>query len=107
METKYKLKKEVRTFFKKDVANDIENADFWEDKNIPIEILDEVDLVFVDYGQKEIGGHTSLQRWSRDGGEAHFKFTVKIIDMDNKEFNSVNIPEVMDNIQLALNAYFK
>ena len=104
---KYRLKKEARQFFDGELGKEIQPIKYWNSKTIPIELLDEVERVWVVLGH-ENGNSTSLDGWtSQRGGEAHFHFTIKAMDIENSDYNAVKIPELMDEIQKACNKFFK
>ena len=106
---KYKLKKEARQFFDEKFHEKIYPLDVWKKEVISIKLLDEVDNVYIDFGIKSSESGTSLQGWCSDNGnpKAHFHFTVNVTDISNSNYESVNIPHVMDEMQKMLNKYFK
>lgn len=112
MELKYKLKVNARQFFNKERSKDINTAEWWKKHySIPIELLDEVDMVYVDYGHLRIlSSGTEVQDlhgWSSEGGKAHFEFTLKVLDLEYDKYKGVQIPKLMDEIQKVCNKYFK
>lgn len=104
---KYRLKKEARQFFKKKHHTDIKTEEEWFKNRIPIEVLEEVEKVYLKYGVKTSEAAASL--CGLDHGEklAHFEFTVIVEDITFKEYESVDTSEMMDKIQKVLNQYFK
>lgn len=109
MTQKYKLKVNARQFFSKEYARHIEPMTFWKSVEVPIQLLDEVDLVYVDYGHESVldsgTKYNSLSGWRKE--EADFKFTIKVQEMTSKEYNEVNIHELMDEFQKIANKFFK
>jgi hypothetical protein len=109
--TKYKLKKEARQFFEDKYHQEIKEISFWKDLCIPIQLLDEVDIVYVDYGHESIltsGTKTSsLKGWSREGKRAEFRFSLQVNDIEISDYEKVDIVELMDEIQKVTNSYFK
>lgn len=109
MEQKFKLKKEARAFFKEYLGRRIQTLESWNKDNIPIQLIEKTDLCYVYFGhdeKTEDGVHTMLNKWESDGKCADFRFTLRIDDIEYKEYNSVEIAEVMDEIQVVLNKYF-
>lgn len=108
---KYKLKVNARQFYPTELHRYTETLEVWKKKNIPIELLDEVDVVYITFGhEKELSGGTktaSLCGWKSEGQEAHFHFTLKVSDISNQDYNKVSISELMDNMQKITNNYFK
>lgn len=104
----YKLKKEARQFFPGDLSYKTMPLERWESLIIPVNLLDEVEKVYIDFGRKD-GIRTDLRGWSSNDGSpnAHFEFTVRVNDIENEEYKEVSIPDVMDEIQKVLNKYFK
>ena len=109
METKYKLKVDARKFFTKEYSRHIEPIRFWESVNIHINLLDEVDTVYVDYGHESVlesGTKTSsLSGWNKDF--ADFRFAIKFPEMKHDQYEKVKIHELMDEFQKVANRYFK
>ncbi len=110
MTQKYKLKVDARKFFSKEYARHIEPMTFWKSVEVPIQLLDEVDLVYVDYGHESVlesgTKYSSLSGWSGQEG-AQYKFTIKVQDMKNAEYEKVNIHELMDEFQKVANRFFR
>ena len=104
---RYRLKKEARQFFKDKYHTGVNSFEYWKQNNIPIEVLEEVEKVYLKYGVKTSEAAASL--CGLDHGEklAHFEFTVIVEDITHKEYESVDTSEMMDNIQKVLNRYFK
>jgi len=108
MEKKYKLKQEVRKFFPKMQQKEVGTLDSWK-KNytVGIEILEEVPRVYITAGiSRDDDTTVSISGWNSPSGEAHFHFTARIQDFDHKEYDEMNLPEAMDEIQKVLNKYF-
>lgn len=106
MPQKYKLKEAARQFFDKDTARRIDTLDCWQKQTIPIQLLEEVSNVHIEYGHKN-GIRTDLCEWKNEGEVAEFKFTVVVSEIGNKDYESVSIPYVMDKIQKVLDEVFK
>ena len=106
---KYKLKKEARQFFDEKYHTKIYPLSIWEKELISINLLDEVENVYVDYGVKTSPNSSNLSGWSSNDGnpKAHFEFTVNVLDIENRSYESVKVAEVIDEIQKVLNKYFK
>jgi len=104
---KYKLKVKARRFFP-EMSKDVEKIEFWKKNVIPIQLLDEVDLVYIEYGQKACSGEKrALEGWSLTPLKAQFTFTLKVMDVEYNDYNKINIPELMDKIQIVVNRFFK
>lgn len=108
MEKKYKLKQEVRKFFTETPQKEIMTLEDWN-KNYTVcsEILEEVPRVYVHSGiSRDEGKSYSIRGWGSSPKEAHFHFTVRVQDIECKEYEEVKIPELMDEVQKVLNKYF-
>lgn len=108
---KYRLKPDARKFFDKKLHHENQKMIWWQKYyGIPIELLDEVEMVYIDYGHSyklESGTKTAnLQGWQSDGRKARFHFTVKIDDIEHKDYDKINLADVMQEIQTVLNDYF-
>jgi hypothetical protein len=103
----YKLKKEARNFFDENLAKEVKPLKFWKNENIHINLLEEVDNVYVEYGIKRSETVTDLRGWeSGDGNpKAHLNFTVYIRNLAEGSYNSIDITEMMDEIQKTLNRF--
>lgn len=109
MELKYKLKVEARQFFDEKDSKVVEKLEYWKDNLIPIQLLEEVDLVYIEYGQEDDSGEIktrTLQGWNQDPLRAHFDFTLKFRDLEYDDYKKINIPELMDKIQVVVNIFF-
>lgn len=106
METKYKLKPEARQFFGDKYHTQIGDLKLWKSTGIPIELLDEVELVYVQLGH-ERDNSSSLCGWSLKGPEAHFHFTIKVRDIDNTQYQEIDRAKLIDEIQKVTNRFFK
>lgn len=108
---KYKLKIDARRFFDEKHHTDVCELKYWKDHEIPIQVLDEVDRVYIDLGHEyslSTGTKSrSISGWKNDGKEAHLNFSLKVLDIEHKEYKSINVPEVMDEIQKVVNKYFR
>ncbi len=107
--TKYKLKKKARQFFDEKFHEKIFSLEFWQKETISINLLEEVENVYVDYGIKSSELGTSLKGWDSNNGnpKAQFHFTVNVNEISNKNYDRVKIPELMDEMQKVLNKFFK
>ena len=105
----YKLKIDARKFFSDDYAKTIESSDYWKKKLIPIELLDEVPRVYIDYGHESTlsSGNKATHScgWRAAGKKAEFHFTVKVSDMEYVDYDNINIGELMDKIQETMNEF--
>lgn len=106
---KYKLKKEARQFFKNDLHEKIYTLETWNKQGMPINILDEVDRVHIEYGIKTSEHGTDLKGWSSNDGnpKGHFHFTVNVSDIDNDKYEDISVPKLMDEMQKVINSFFK
>ncbi len=106
---KYRLKKDARQFFDEKFHDKISSLEFWEKEIISINLLDEVENVYVEYGIKSSENGTSLKGWGDGYGnpKAQFHFTVNVKDISCKKYDTVKIPELMDEMQKVLNRFFK
>lgn len=104
---KYKLKADARKFFKKDFSTQVKDLIWWNKNLISEELLDECSMVTVEYGHKRNESYTTLSGWDGNTKEAKFEFTVKVLDMENKDYTGVKVCCVMDEIQKVLDKYFK
>ncbi len=105
---KFKLKKEARQFFDKDYHKEINSFEFWETLKIPLPLLDEVESVYIDYGhcdKNPNGSTTRLASWQSDGKSAQYRFTVHVQDINLTEYASVNISELMDEMQKVVKGF--
>ncbi len=104
---RYRLKKEARQFFKDKYHTDIEAFEYWEEKKIPIEVLEEVEKVYLKYGISNGDRVVSLCGLDHAKKLSHFEFTVMVEDITYNEYKSVNTSKMMDKIQIVLNQFFK
>lgn len=109
MNTKFKLKKQARQFFDKELHSAIMSLDSWKKNEISIHLLDEVESIYVEYGIKSGENSKNMKGWSSNNGNptAHINFTLHINDINLDEYDDIDISEVMDKIQSVLNTYFK
>jgi len=109
METKFKLKKEARQFFNKDLHDDISVLEYWEKKGIHKNLLEEVPLVHITYGHHDYYNNqiksSSLSGWSKEHSD--FKFTIVLPELSNEDYHLVEIPRLMDEMQTVINSHFK
>ncbi len=107
---KYRLKKEVREFFKDKFSTDIYSLETWRSYTIPEEILELVPKVHIIYGNEYITSSgtkvSSLKGCSGPDKEAKFHFTIVFSDITFNEYDEVDVAEVMDEIQQVLNRRF-
>ena len=111
MAQKFKLKKEVRHLFDTKYSEQIEDLKFWEAANFRTELLDKVDRIYVDYGHENISKEkytaTDLRGWSSVNNKAQFRFTINVLDMENRDYEKINMPEMMDEIQKMINNFIE
>jgi predicted RNA-binding protein with TRAM domain len=105
--TKYRLKKEARQFFKKDLSENVKPIEFWVSKNIHENLLEETEKVYVEYGKWASDVSKSLKSHDGNNKLAALEFTVFITDCPSDVYNDIPVPKVMDEIQKVLNRYFK
>ena len=109
MKTLYRLKKEARQFFSERMAKQIAKLEYWEKQNVHMNLLEQVENVYVEYGIKDTPNSASLCGWSSNNGvtpSAEFRFTLKVNDIELNQYQTVNIPDLMDAIQEAANKFF-
>jgi len=106
-----KLKKKARQFFEIQYHKEIKPLKFWQSLNIHLNLLDEVELCYIDYGHteklSESATCTSLCGWTYEGNKATFRFTLNVSDIEHSQYDKVKIAEVMDEMQKVANKYFK
>ena len=107
MTQKYKLNPDARKFFDEHLQREVQTKDWWEKQVIPIQLLEEVPNVYIEYGRKISEYSTSLKEWQTDGKRAKFEFTISVNDISYADYNKVSIPFLMDKIQSVVNDYFK
>jgi hypothetical protein len=107
MEQLYRLKKEARQFFGEQEKGAAKPLDWWQGQCISRVLLDEVEMVYVQYGQVVDALRTSLCGHEGPKQKAHFHFTVYIEGMSDKEYDKVDVIAVMDEVQKVLNRFFK
>ena len=107
-EIKYRLKKEARNFFNKDLSKEIQNMDYWKSKTIHSNLLEEVEIVYVESGI-EMNGRTDMSGWKSNNGnpESRFNFTIHIRDSNHREYQNLNTSDLLDAIQCSINSYMK
>lgn len=104
---KYKLKADARKFFDEKHHANINELKTWNAMGIPIQVLDEVESVYIDYGQENTYKSSSLRGWSAEGKIAKFRFTIIVNDIDMVDYEKTNMPELMDELQKIANKFFK
>lgn len=117
METKYRLKKEARQFFKEKLHKEIHVLKTWKEYDVTEPLLEEVELVHIEYGTfpRRVGESSSksasLCGHSGNEKEAHFEFHFIINDIDWKDYDRLNkdsfIAEWMDELQKVTNKLIK
>lgn len=113
MTRKFKLKAEARRFFNEDekLNMEIRELAWWKEHLIRQEFLQEVSRIYVDFGHEKISStglkSSQLSGWNSIGEEAHFNFTVKVLEIPNKQYRDMKIPELMDEIQMVIDKFFK
>jgi len=109
MEKLFRLKKEARQFFSDSMAKEIAKKNYWEENNVHNNLLEQVENIYVDYGIRTSENSKQLCGWSSNFGgtpSAEFRFTLKVVDIDNEQYRTVNIPDLMDAIQKTANKFF-
>lgn len=109
---KYRLKKEARQFFDEKYHTEAQEVKWWKSNEIPIQLLEEVERVYVVYGHEKplLGSGTrswSLNGWSGEAKEAEIRFAIKIADIDHSDYESLEIEKIMDEIQKVLNSHLQ
>lgn len=107
MTQKYKLKPDARKYFDDHLQREVQAKEWWEKKVIPIQLLEEVPNIYIEYGRKISECSTTLKGWQSDGERAKFEFTLVVNDISYPDYNKVSIPYLMDKIQSVVNDYFK
>jgi len=102
---KYKLKPDARKFFDDKYSTEIETIEWWNRKQFPIQLLDEIPAVFVTYGRQVSECSRNISEYSKDG--AIFEFTVHAPGLTAHDYEGMKTNELMDEIQKVLNKYFK
>jgi len=102
---KYKLKPDARKFFDEKYNTVIETIEWWNRKQFPIQLLDEVPAVFVRLGRQTSECSRNITQYSKDG--AVFEFTVHAPDLTIQDYEKMKTHELMDEIQKVLDKYFK
>jgi len=99
----YRLKREALQFFDDNYRRWIYPYSVWEEKNISLNALEEVEPVYISYGMDK-KGYTDLCGWGNDDG-SHFNFTVNFPLTSNKEHNQIKerMSDIMRDIQLLIN----
>jgi len=106
---KFRLKKEAVKFFKDKHATAIYSLDTWEDIQVDIEALEEVEDAYVFPGIKMSENSSSLSGWDEKG--SHFHFTIVFPSVKHSEhdkFSKGKISrELLDKIQRDVNDFFE
>lgn len=105
---KYRLKQQARQFFKEDYCRKIMTLPFWETANIHPNLLEEVEPIYIKYGQKSGENSENLSGWSSNDGspEAHFNFTIYANQMSHKNYENFPVSDLMSEIQEVVNKFF-
>lgn len=110
---KYKLKEQARQFFDEQLHKEIESIEYWKKKEIPHQLLDEVPIVYIEYGHQENNKDGNgaivkhLNSWNGDKRVGEFRFTLKVSDIGYVQADRVNISELMDAMQGVTDRFFK
>jgi hypothetical protein len=106
--TKYRLKKEARQFFDDKFHRYAEPMKFWTNHKIHRNLLEEVELVHIEYGHLEKADKNSqiIDLCSWENNEAVFRFILRVNEINNYKFDAVKIAELMDEMQKVVNGYF-
>lgn len=108
----YKLKEAARPFFGSRKHSAVQTLERWQSEYIGRELLEECSRVHVTYGRAtrrdDNGKVTSsdLSGWSSFGNIAHFDFTVHLSDVNNRDYERIEIAPLMDEIQKVLDRHF-
>lgn len=107
----YRLKPELRSYFKNNFQTDVEPLKWWKERGVPEEILDIVEKTYITYGHKN-GELTKLNSWSSnktgiDIGTAKYNFTINIEDISNSEKDKFPLTKLMDELQKTTNNFIK
>lgn len=104
----YRLKKEAVRFFKENHATSIKSFDFWDKIGVDLLALEEVEAVYLKYGQKTSESASTLSGWDDEGG-SHFLFTIHFPSTKHCEHDKFNngksIRELMNSVQRVINAF--
>lgn len=106
----YRIKKEAVPFILEKHAASIYSKETWESLGICLNTLEEVEPMYIDYGQKYRENSKNLGGWSQEKG-AHFSFTIHFPSMKYHEYDVFNkgriTRELMDRIQNELNRVYR
>jgi hypothetical protein len=105
MTTFYKLNSDARRFFDEKYHTEVKELKWWNDQGIPINILDEMPVVYLTFGVKTSEYSVSLSEWGNGVGKFHFTVNVDKIDLKTQE--TVSRSMLMDEIQKVLDRHFK
>lgn len=104
---KFRLKKEAVPFFKEEHATEIYCFDLWEDLNVDLKALEEVEEAYISYGHEK-GNTSSLCGWGENG--SHFNFTINFPSAKNFEHDKFSKGRVtralMSNIQNEVDRFY-
>ena len=105
---KFRLTKEAVPFFKEDLATKIGDYQFWQAYNVDEKALEEVEPVFIEYGQRTSKTCSSLVSWSADKGQ-ELRFTLHFPSMKFFEHNEFSkgrvVRELMNRLQSEANSF--
>lgn len=102
----FRLKNDARQFFPEKFHTKVMSQDQWEEEIIPINLLDEVEKVYVTPGKPLGDNSKSIRGWSGDNKKGEFHFTVHVTNMEYSEYESLSTSSIMDEIQNILNKHF-
>ena len=105
----YRLKPEAVPFFLKKHSTSLYTIDTWEELNVDIVALDEVEEMYISYGHRDNETSSSLGGWDEKNG-SHFYFTlnfpsVKYIEHDKFSKGKMT-RELMNRIQQNINFFY-
>lgn len=102
---KFKLKYEAIQYFEKYLANAVEPLEYWKNKNVSENAIEEVGNTYITYGVKK-GGYTDLCRWQSDGSMAHFHFTLNTgMDRERYDYIKDNTHTLLKVIQARIDEF--
>ena len=105
----YRLKPEAVKFFKEKCATAIHSFDVWNDYQVDMSALEEVEPAYIDYGIED-GNRNDLCGWSQENG-SRFYFTIHFPSMKYMEYSKFQknkaIRELMNKFQQEINWFYQ
>lgn len=105
---KYRLKPDARKFFDKKYHESIYELKVWEKEIISLNVLDEVERVYIKLGHERdypTYKSSSLSGWGDD--KSHFHFTIHINDVEYLDHDQINVSGMMDAIQKVVTKFME